>query len=281
MLRARASCPCFVDVRARHLLASTSTRIEEAITPRTRAILSPNLIGNGPDWDAIRADRRPPRPRRDRGLLPTPSAPRLRGTPTGERSTSAHELRPLAHHHRRRQRRHGVRRRRGARRPLPDAAPLGSAQRGAALRLAAGRGRDASSRTSTASRVRQPVHLRRGRLELRALGAGRRLRTRAAREARRQPGPPPAHLRRLTPILRPVTRRVRAAPPHRRARDRLAHVPADHPAGVRPRAPTSRPYIEAGASTPARSGPATSPASRWSEAPAPSCPRTGSPTPTW
>ena len=29
--------------------------IEEMIGPRTRAILAPNLIGNAPDWDAIRA----------------------------------------------------------------------------------------------------------------------------------------------------------------------------------------------------------------------------------
>ena len=30
-------------------------RIEEAITPRTGAMLFPNLIGNAPDWDAIAA----------------------------------------------------------------------------------------------------------------------------------------------------------------------------------------------------------------------------------
>ena len=34
-------------------------RIEQMITPRTGALLFPNLIGNAPDWDAIRsiADR--------------------------------------------------------------------------------------------------------------------------------------------------------------------------------------------------------------------------------
>ena len=34
---------------------STSTRIEAMIGPRTKAILAPNLIGNAPDWDRIRA----------------------------------------------------------------------------------------------------------------------------------------------------------------------------------------------------------------------------------
>jgi CDP-6-deoxy-D-xylo-4-hexulose-3-dehydrase len=32
-------------------------RIEEMIGPRTRAILAPNLIGNGPDWDEIARSR--------------------------------------------------------------------------------------------------------------------------------------------------------------------------------------------------------------------------------
>ena len=31
-----------------------STRIEEMIGPRTKAILAPNLVGNVPDWDRIR-----------------------------------------------------------------------------------------------------------------------------------------------------------------------------------------------------------------------------------
>jgi CDP-6-deoxy-D-xylo-4-hexulose-3-dehydrase len=61
-------------------------RIEEMITSRTGALLFPNLIGNAPDWDAIReiADRR--------GLPVIEDScdtlgPRLRGRPTGERST--------------------------------------------------------------------------------------------------------------------------------------------------------------------------------------------------
>jgi CDP-6-deoxy-D-xylo-4-hexulose-3-dehydrase len=61
-------------------------RIEEAITERTGAMLFPNLIGNAPDWDAIRAIV-------DRHGLPVIEdsadtlGPRLRGRPTGERST--------------------------------------------------------------------------------------------------------------------------------------------------------------------------------------------------
>lgn len=59
--------------------------IEDAIGPRTRAILAPNLIGNAPDWDAIRAiaDRHGLQVVEDScdalGLT-------LRGTPTGTRA---------------------------------------------------------------------------------------------------------------------------------------------------------------------------------------------------
>jgi CDP-6-deoxy-D-xylo-4-hexulose-3-dehydrase len=59
--------------------------IEPMIGPRTKAILAPNLIGNAPDWDAIRAiaDRHGLRVVEDScdalGLT-------LRGTPTGTRA---------------------------------------------------------------------------------------------------------------------------------------------------------------------------------------------------
>lgn len=46
--------PVFVDVTADTYQIDVD-RIEAAIGPRTRAILAPNLIGNCPDWDAIRA----------------------------------------------------------------------------------------------------------------------------------------------------------------------------------------------------------------------------------
>ncbi len=46
--------PAFVDVEADTYVVDV-TRIEEMIGPRTKAILVPNLIGNAPDWDGIRA----------------------------------------------------------------------------------------------------------------------------------------------------------------------------------------------------------------------------------
>jgi dTDP-4-amino-4,6-dideoxygalactose transaminase len=76
--------PVFVDVEPDTYQIDV-TRIEEAIGPKTRAILAPNLIGNGPDWDAVRAiaDRH--------GLQVIEDScdclgARLRGTPTGTRS---------------------------------------------------------------------------------------------------------------------------------------------------------------------------------------------------
>jgi CDP-4-dehydro-6-deoxyglucose reductase, E1 len=60
-------------------------RFEEMVGPRTKAVLLPNLIGNAPDWDAVRtvADRH--------GLLVLEDScdalgTTLRGTPTGCRS---------------------------------------------------------------------------------------------------------------------------------------------------------------------------------------------------
>ncbi|HVM63214.1 MAG TPA: aminotransferase class I/II-fold pyridoxal phosphate-dependent enzyme [Acidimicrobiales bacterium] len=46
--------PVFVDVEPATYNADVA-RIEEMISDRTRAILLPNLIGNAPDWDAVRA----------------------------------------------------------------------------------------------------------------------------------------------------------------------------------------------------------------------------------
>jgi len=77
--------PVLVDVEPDTYCVDVA-RIEEMITPRTKALLMPNLIGNAPDWDAIRAIA-------DRHGLPTVEdscdalGPRLRGRPTGERST--------------------------------------------------------------------------------------------------------------------------------------------------------------------------------------------------
>jgi len=46
--------PVLVDVAPDTYVIDVD-RIEERITPRTKAILTPNLVGNCPDWDAIRA----------------------------------------------------------------------------------------------------------------------------------------------------------------------------------------------------------------------------------
>jgi CDP-6-deoxy-D-xylo-4-hexulose-3-dehydrase len=77
--------PVFVDVEPDTCCIDVE-RIEEMASPRTRAILVPNLIGNVPDWDRIRAiaDRR--------GLALIEDScdtlgASLRGTPSGRRST--------------------------------------------------------------------------------------------------------------------------------------------------------------------------------------------------
>jgi CDP-6-deoxy-D-xylo-4-hexulose-3-dehydrase len=83
MLR-RNLVPAFVDVTPDTFQIDVNG-IEEMVTPRTKAILAPNLIGNAPDWDAIRriADRHGLKVVEDScdalGLT-------LRGRPTGTRS---------------------------------------------------------------------------------------------------------------------------------------------------------------------------------------------------
>ncbi len=77
--------PAFVDCEPDTFCIDVGA-LESAITSRTAAILVPNLIGNCPDWDAIAAIA-------ERHGLPTIEdscdtiGPRLRGRPTGERST--------------------------------------------------------------------------------------------------------------------------------------------------------------------------------------------------
>ena len=46
--------PAFVDVDP-HTLNIVIEKVEEMITPKTRAMVIPNLMGNIPDWDALRA----------------------------------------------------------------------------------------------------------------------------------------------------------------------------------------------------------------------------------
>jgi CDP-6-deoxy-D-xylo-4-hexulose-3-dehydrase len=76
--------PAFVDVTP-DTFQIDENGIEEMIGPRTKAILAPNLIGNAPDWDVIRAiaDRH--------GLVVIEDSCdalglTLRGTPTGFRT---------------------------------------------------------------------------------------------------------------------------------------------------------------------------------------------------
>ena len=76
--------PVFVDVEPDTYVVDVA-RIEEMITERTRALLIPNLIGNVPDWDAIRriAD--------EHGIAVIEDScdalgATLRGTPTGLRA---------------------------------------------------------------------------------------------------------------------------------------------------------------------------------------------------
>ena len=76
--------PVFVDVEPDTYNADVS-QIEAMVTDRTRAVLLPNLIGNAPDWDAVRAMADA------HGLLVVEDScdalgATLRGTPTGTRS---------------------------------------------------------------------------------------------------------------------------------------------------------------------------------------------------
>lgn len=80
----KSAVPVFVDVTPDTFQIDVH-RIEEMVTPKTRAILAPNLIGNCPDWDIIReiADRH--------DLLVIEDScdalgQTLRGTPTGTRA---------------------------------------------------------------------------------------------------------------------------------------------------------------------------------------------------
>ena len=76
--------PVLVDVELDTFNADV-VRIEELVTPSTGAILLPNLVGNAPDWDQVRAiaDRHGLRVIEDSCDA---LGPLLRDTPTGRRS---------------------------------------------------------------------------------------------------------------------------------------------------------------------------------------------------
>lgn len=76
--------PVFVDVEPDTYNVDAS-RVEEMVGPRTKAILLPNLIGNAPDWDVVRAVAD------EHDLVVVEDScdalgSVLRGTPTGTRS---------------------------------------------------------------------------------------------------------------------------------------------------------------------------------------------------
>ncbi len=61
--------PVFVDVDAAAPTTSTSTQLEAALSPRTRAIMIAHTLGNPFDLDAVHGVRERTRPVADRGLL--------------------------------------------------------------------------------------------------------------------------------------------------------------------------------------------------------------------
>lgn len=76
--------PVFVDV-APHTYNVDVAQVEAAISPQTRAMLIPNLVGNCPDWDELRAIAE----RHDVFVIEDSCdalGARLRGEPTGTRS---------------------------------------------------------------------------------------------------------------------------------------------------------------------------------------------------
>jgi CDP-6-deoxy-D-xylo-4-hexulose-3-dehydrase len=87
--------PAFVDVEPDTFNIDVDA-IEPMISPRTKAILAPNLIGNCPDWDRIRAIADA------HGLMVIEDScdalgAKLRGTPTGTRSDISVTSFALAH----------------------------------------------------------------------------------------------------------------------------------------------------------------------------------------
>ena len=225
--------PVFVDCEPLTYCVDVD-RIEEMITERTGALLFPNLIGNAPDWDRIAEIAGAPRPAGHRGLVRHPRCHAARHADRRALDHQRHQLRQLARDHRGGQRRHGHGRRRRVARPRRHAAAMGEAFRGQLLRLEAARARLLAG--PRRHPLRQPVHLRRGGVELRAVGARCRVRSRAAGEARRQPRAPAPALRPVLRVLRRPRRSLRAPGAAPRPRNRLARLPADDRARRRLRA---------------------------------------------
>ena len=216
--------PVFVDCEPRTYCVDVD-RIEEMITERTGALLFPNLIGNAPDWDRIADIAAASRPPGDRGLLRHARGHAARHADRRAFDHQRHQLRQLARHHRGGQRRHGHGRRRRLARPRRHAAAMGETVGAQLLRFEAARARLLAG--PRRHPLRQPVHLRRGGVELRAVGARRRVRSRAAGEARRQPRAAASALHALLGVLRSTRRPRRAPAAAARPRDRVARLPVD------------------------------------------------------
>ena len=237
-------------------------RIEEMITPRTGALLIPNLIGNAPDWDAIREPS------------PTATACRRSRTPATRSGRSCEAARP-------------------ATAPTMSVTSFANSHiitcggNGGMLLLDDDEARDRAlmlRRWGRRSEVqffgtkkrraellgrrrrhplRQPVHLRRARLELRAVRDGRRLRPRAAQEARREPRPPAPDLRPPTPSSSPAIGTASCFRGKRRTfRPRGSATRSSSPRPRDSKGLTFSSFSTARGSTPAPSGPETCHASR-------------------
>jgi len=221
--------PVFVDVE-RDTYNLDVTGVEAMIGPRTKAILAPNLIGNAPDWDRVReiADRH--------GLQVIEDScdslgATLRGTPTGTRADISVTSFALSH--------------------IITAAGTGGmvcvddpdlADRALLLRRW-GRRSEVQIYGSAKGVDKRFFSEIDGDLEYDNLfifdEVGWNFEPSELSAAfgevqvADQPGGPQAELRPAVRGLRPPSGSVRAAPPARRPRHGLAHVPPAHPTRVR------------------------------------------------
>ena len=221
--------PAFVDVEPDTFNIDVDG-IEAMISPRTKAILVPNLIGNCPDWDRIRAIADA------HGLKVIEDScdalgAKLRGTPTGTRSDISVTSFALAH--------------------VITAAATGGmvllddddlVDRCVLLRRWGRRSETQFYGSKKGDKrfftevdgieydnlfIFDEVGWNFEPCEISAAFGVVQL-----RKLPRQPRPPSAQLRAAVGVLRQLPRRVRAAAPDGRARDRVAHVPGPHPARV-------------------------------------------------
>ncbi len=123
--QASVSCPAFVDVEPDTFNIDVD-QIEATITPKTRAMMIPSLIGNLPDWDRIAEIAAHARPARRRGFRRHARRDLARHEHRHALGHQHDELLRLARHQLRRQRRHALRQPRGLARRGAAAAQLGA-----------------------------------------------------------------------------------------------------------------------------------------------------------